>query len=169
MTPKQELERPSEVTWWGGMYSTMTVVNNSVLVYLKVAKGVDLKNSPLKKGSSNWLKWSILTKRIMVIISQSIHISHHYVEYLEVVPCWMDQLYLNKTGQKEYGSKSYLKEKGVTGRRRSKWEKAWRYRIACLGKLWVGVWLVYRRWLREGVEYEISGVSDGCFIKGLQC
>lgn len=31
------------------------------------------------------------------------------------------------------------------------------------------VWLVYRRWLREGVEYEINGVSDGCFIEGLQC
>lgn len=27
---------------------------------------------------------------------------------------------------------------------------------------------MYRRWVREGVEYEMSGVSDGCFIKGLK-
>ena len=57
------------------MYSIMTVVNNSV-VYLKVAKRVDLKSSHHKERQLCEVI-DVSTNLIVVIISQYIHISNH--------------------------------------------------------------------------------------------
>ena len=49
------------------------------MVYLKAARSMDLKSSYYKKKNCNHVRWWPLTK-LIVIISQRIHILNHYVK-----------------------------------------------------------------------------------------
>ena len=56
------------------MYSIATIVNNTVIAYLKVAERVDFKSSNHKKKHCNYVWEQTLTRITVVIILQYIQI-----------------------------------------------------------------------------------------------
>ena len=66
----------------------MVEIVNTVLYIWKLLR-VNLKSSLLKKKKTcNYVQGWVLTRLIMVIISQYIQISNHYVVYLKLI-CYM--------------------------------------------------------------------------------
>ena len=71
-TSSSKIKRPGDI-----MYSIVTVVNNTVLYFFKIAKRVDLKSS-YHTHKKNLGDIMMLTKLTVVVISRRIQISNHY-------------------------------------------------------------------------------------------
>lgn len=66
------------------MYNTKTIANNTV-PYIR--RRVDHKIFDNKEKFYNYVRWYVLTKLVVVIISQYRHISNHYVAHLKLTQC----------------------------------------------------------------------------------
>lgn len=82
---RYKLPAMREITPGAVMYTMVAVVNN--IVHLKIV--TDLKSSHHKKKNRKLCVLMDVTILILVIISQYVHISSHYVVYLKLMQCYM--------------------------------------------------------------------------------